>query len=278
MSQKNCGKIKIVIIDDGSSDGTRDYIERNFPNIVVLYGDGSLFWGGAINYGVEYVKKNSKNYNDWLLIINNDAILSPNTIFELVESAKQKSSSCLVGALSVNLKDKKTILKSGTIVESWLLNKTRHIYDGLNLKELPKKEKMIKVDFLTGRCLLHPMSIFNKLDNYDSKNFPHYGADDEFSIRAINFGFDCYVCLSSIVFLDISDNQQYPLIFKRLYFILFDKNPVNIINKTINLMIVPLYAKISFYYKCFKIFLYFLAITFKKMTKSPIYPIIFLIT
>ena len=92
----------------------------------------------------------------------------------MVESAETKSSSCLVGALSVNLKDKKTILKSGTIVESWLLNKTRHIYDGLNLKELPKKEKMIKVDFLTGRCLLHPMSIFNKLDNYDSKNFPQW--------------------------------------------------------------------------------------------------------
>ena len=94
------------------------------------------------------------------------------------------------------------------------------------------------------------------------------GADDEFSIRAINFGFDCYVCLSSIVFLDISDNQQYPSNFlKRLYFILFDKkSSANIINKfTITLMIVPLYAKISFFIiSVLKSFYIFLAITFKK--------------
>ena len=43
-------KNKIIIIDDGS-DGTRDYIERNFPNIVILHGDGYYF-KGAINCGV----------------------------------------------------------------------------------------------------------------------------------------------------------------------------------------------------------------------------------
>ena len=86
IKQKKCEKIKITIVDDGSKDGTSTYIKKNFPKIDILSGSGSLFWGGAINLGVEYIKKNS-NKDDWLLIVNNDIELSPNAISELVKSS-----------------------------------------------------------------------------------------------------------------------------------------------------------------------------------------------
>ena len=71
LKQKNCEKIKIVIVDDGSTDGTSDYFKKNFPKIDILQGTGNLYWGGAINYGI--IKKKSK-INDWLLIVNNDTV------------------------------------------------------------------------------------------------------------------------------------------------------------------------------------------------------------
>ena len=93
-----------------------------------------------------------------------------------------------MGALTLDFKDKKTIIKSGTIVKSWLLNITSHKFLGADFKTV-QKQKPVKVDFLTGRCLLHPVEIFNKVKNYNSKKFPHYGADDEFSVRIKKYGY-----------------------------------------------------------------------------------------
>ena len=267
LKQKNCEKIKIVIVDDGSTDGTSDYFKKNFPKIDILQGTGNLYWGGAINYGIDYIKKKSK-INDWLLIVNNDTVLTSNSISNLIESSIINNKKVLVGALTVNLKDKKTVIKSGSIVKSWFFNKTEHVYDGLNINSIKNKKKLIKVDYLTGRCLLHPLNVFKHLGNYDSKNFRHYGADDDFTFRAKKFGYECLICSSSIVYLETEDNKKFKKKFlERFMFVLFDiKSSANIINKLlITYSMVPIYAKLSFFIIGVIKSLYIFLMTYKKI-------------
>ncbi len=85
--------LRIIIVNDGSNDGTKEYITKNFPQINIINGDGSLFWGGAINLGIEYALKKKKT-GDWILILNNDIELTPETISRLIsisEINKKKS-------------------------------------------------------------------------------------------------------------------------------------------------------------------------------------------
>ncbi len=248
IKQKKCEKIKITIVDDGSKDGTSTYIKKNFPKIDILSGSGSLFWGGAINLGVEYIKKNS-NKDDWLLIVNNDIELSPNAISELVKSSINLKKKALIGALTINYNDKRTIIKSGTIVKSWFFNKTNHIYSGLNVNHLQNK-KPIKVDFLTGRCLLHPLKIFSKVGNYDCKTFSHYGGDDEFSMRVKKYGYTTAICPKSIVYLKSNSPKTVNRnLFMKLLYVLFSiKSSSNVINKfNLSFRVVPWHAKITFF-------------------------------
>ena len=181
--------------------------------------------------------------------MNNDVELKSNAISELLKKSEIFDRKAIYSALSVDFEDKETIIKSGTIVNSWFFNITSHKYVGLKLKDI-KSEKPIKVDFLTGRCLLHPIEIFEKDLYYDSKTFPHYGADDDFSMRIKKFGYSTVLCPSSIVFL--KENKSLPLsknFYQKLIHALFNiKSNTNIINKfNLSLRVVPWYAKITFF-------------------------------
>lgn len=248
MRQPISEDLNIIIIDDASSDNTVNHINKLFPNVTILHGDGFFFWGGAIKFGVDYVLKIG-NQNDWVLLVNNDVELTENTILKLINESKKKKRKAVVGALSIDAIDKKTVIKSGSIVLSWFLNLTKHLYENKSLNQI-KDLNSVEVDFITGRCLLHPIEIFKFTGNYDSKTFNHYGADDEFSIRAKKFGYSVLLCPSSIVFL--KPNEKKNIIKKNLSSLLHAlfsiKSSLNIINKyRLTIKIVPLYAKPSFF-------------------------------
>ena len=43
---------RVVVVDDGSRDGTAETLRKECSGVVVLRGDGNLWWSGAINEGV----------------------------------------------------------------------------------------------------------------------------------------------------------------------------------------------------------------------------------
>ena len=212
--------------------------------------------GGAVNFGINYARKISKK-NDWVLLVNNDVEFAPNAISELIKVINNNGRRVIAGSLSLDYIDKSTVIKSGTIVESWFLNKTKHAYNGLNINKISTL-KNLQVDFITGRCLLHPIEIFDSVGNYDHKNFLHYGADDEFSMRVKKNGYKIYLCVSSLVYLKSKNNKNIGKIKKSLFHTFFSiHSSSNIVNKfKLTPKVVPFYAKFSLYCWYFKIVIY----------------------
>ena len=246
-NQKNFKELNIILIDDGSTDGTSNYVRKKFPSVTILNGNGNLFWGGAVNIGIQYAL-DIGSPNDWVLLLNNDTVLATDAIKNLVETSNNKKRKVLTASLTVCFSDKKTIIKSGTVIKSWLFNITHHPYVGKNTYEIVNKNP-IKVDLLTARCMLHPIEIFKKIGNYDARNFPHYGGDDDFSIRASKINYSKYICPASIIYLRTDKNNN--KIKKNLkYFIkfFFSKKSSSNLKDKLNFTIkcVPIYAKISF--------------------------------
>ena len=241
-------KLNIIVVDDGSTDGTSPYIKSHYPEITLLKGSGNLFWGGAVNLGISYACKIGKK-NDWILLVNNDVEFVSNSISELVSECEKKQRKILAGSLTISFEDKSTIIKSGTIVKSWFLNITEHAYNSLNINKYSKLENL-EVDFITGRSLLHPIEIFDKVGNYDSKNFLHYGADDEFSMRVKKYGYKVILCVKSLVYLKSNNYKNNSAkIKKNLFHTLFSiHSSSNIVNKfKLTVKITPFYAKLSFF-------------------------------
>src|SRR5260221_10031300 len=71
-SGNNTCRFEVIVIDDGSTDGSSPWISANYPDIHLLQGDGNLWWSGAINKGADYAIDQLKA--DYLLLWNDDIV------------------------------------------------------------------------------------------------------------------------------------------------------------------------------------------------------------
>jgi GT2 family glycosyltransferase len=77
---------KVIVIDNGSRDGTLEFVKTRFPNVEVLRTEKNLGYSGGLNLGLEYVFNGSNA--DYALVTNNDVRIDKKAISALVEVAE----------------------------------------------------------------------------------------------------------------------------------------------------------------------------------------------
>ncbi|HEX9961078.1 MAG TPA: glycosyltransferase, partial [Pyrinomonadaceae bacterium] len=63
--------VHVVIVDDGSTDGTSEAIREQFPEVEIIAGDGNLWFTEGTNVGIRAALKHNPKY---VLLINDDAV------------------------------------------------------------------------------------------------------------------------------------------------------------------------------------------------------------
>ena len=204
---------KTIVIDDGSADGTYDMIKNDFPEVILIKGSGNLWWTKSINIGIEKARFYYKK-NDYILTLNDDIVIDCDYLFTMVDCAVQNPNS-LVGSLLMDLRTKK-------ICHSIVKNTKDLIY-----------EKRIIVNKLVGRGMLIPVRVFDLIGLFDEK-LPHYGSDEDFSIRAKKSGYNLLISPKSIIYVDEreKENMRSSIInpIEYIKWTLSLKNPFNIYN------------------------------------------------
>ncbi|MBR1548788.1 MAG: glycosyltransferase family 2 protein [Prevotella sp.] len=76
--------LTVYLTDDGSTDGTKDAINMEFPQngIHIIEGTGSLFWAGGMRLAWQ-TAIDSKRQWDYFLLLNDDTIVYANVFAEL---------------------------------------------------------------------------------------------------------------------------------------------------------------------------------------------------
>ena len=165
---------KVIVVDDGSTDGTEEMLKTEFPEVIVLKGE-NLWWTAATNLGIEYALKNGGTY---AMTLNNDTYAFPDYMEKMVYWAKQKPNA-LLGAMAMSKLDNSPIFH-GPILPY------KEKYMGKEMKGL------LEISHFPGRGCLIPKAVFDKIGLFDQENFPHYYADYDFTLLAHENGFPVY--------------------------------------------------------------------------------------
>lgn len=187
---------KLVVVDDGSTDGTSKALAERHPEVKVLHGNGDLWWSGGTNKGVKYALRSGADY---ILTINHDVTLKSDYLSELVKCALEHPDS-LIGSMVVNRSDKKSVWFFGAGYDP-KTGLNAHTTGQIGEFTVPKESL-----WLTGMGVLIPARVFKKIGFYDDVNFPLYFGDADFSERARRTGFKLWVSPDAVVYGDINDN------------------------------------------------------------------------
>ena len=167
-------KLHIIIVDDGSTDGTAEAVSTEFPDVEIVRGDGNLWYTAGTNRGIEAALKHAPDY---ILAINNDSIFDENSIARLLACAEEHPRS-VVGALLI---DRDTPHRIFQVSPQWglLYGGFRHWYKQ-TVWTVPTKPW--RVELIVGNCVLYPVLAIKESGLMDERRLAQFG-DAEYTPR-----------------------------------------------------------------------------------------------
>ena len=189
--------LDILVVDDGSTDGTGERVRRDFSEVLIKRGDGNLWWAGGVNVGLHYAKEHDYKY---VYIVNDDNRVYKDTLDALYEVAASERR--IIATSLVLNGDGSRILNAG-FCYTGLLGKIVQNKCG---KAPDSVAENICVDLIGSRSTLLPVECVNLVGYFDVARFPQHYSDFDYFDRAKSTGYKLVVVKSSIVCTEENTN------------------------------------------------------------------------
>ncbi|HEX5152064.1 MAG TPA: glycosyltransferase family 2 protein [Parafilimonas sp.] len=183
-------KCEIVVVDNGSSDGSKKFIRENFREVYFIQSEKNIGFGAANNIGIT---KAMQANADYVFLLNQDAWIEENTIAELVKTAQQHPEYGIISPVHLNgsytaldVKFSEYIIpqRCPDFVSDIYLNKLKSVYE---------------IEFVNAAAWLISSLCIKKTGLFEPMFFL-YGEDDNYLQRVEYYNFktgispSCTIC------------------------------------------------------------------------------------
>jgi GT2 family glycosyltransferase len=174
LQQQTFQDYHLLLIDDGSTDGTAEMVKERISSLTILQGRGDWWWGGSLHQGYLWLKSQTVPASSMVLMINDDAVFDENYLQTAISILNGRQRILLVsnayGEVSRRLFD-------GGVHADWKRLK-------FSLETNPGK-----INCASTRGLFLYISYFLNIGGFYPCLLPHYASDYEFTVRAYNKGY-----------------------------------------------------------------------------------------
>jgi Predicted glycosyltransferases len=141
------GNFQIIVVDNGSEDGSVTTISKHFPEVILLENCANLGYAGGNNTGIKWaIDHNIDN----ILILNNDTIVAPNILTAFLNAADVLPDESVLGAKIYYYDKPDTIWFAGG---QWINYSKGFIHLGSDQIDSPEFNSPNNVDYITGCAL-----------------------------------------------------------------------------------------------------------------------------
>ena len=175
LKKVNYSNFNILVVDNGSTDGSVDTLKEKFPEVSVLGLENNLGYASGNNRGFDSLEPDPPKF---VIFLNNDTIVDDNFIEPLVKQLLNKKNAGQTVPKIYYENDPKLIWYAGGIVNLW----TGSIYHlGIRQNDGPGYSKTHKTKYATGCCFCMRYDEFKELGGFD-ESFPMYSEDVDLSL------------------------------------------------------------------------------------------------
>jgi len=173
------GAYEIIVVDNGSTDGTPEFLREmaRLGLVRVLLNNQNLGFGKACNQGAHAAR------GEFLLFLNNDTVVTPGWLEELVRGARENAQVAAVGAKLLYPDD--TVQHAGVSIGDE--RKLFHIYKHFH-KDHPAVNKERTFQCLTAACLLVKRRLFFQVGGFNEE-FENGYEDVDLCLNLVHQGF-----------------------------------------------------------------------------------------
>ncbi|MDP4265924.1 MAG: glycosyltransferase [Bacteroidota bacterium] len=164
----------LLLIDDGSTDGTEIFVKKMIKSLTLIKGNGNLWVGGCFQKGYKWLINNAKGSDSIVLLINNDTYFEENFLETAVKLMDINSQSILLA--------KAYDLNSGILFDQGKCIDWKRFKINDATPENP-------ANCFSTRGLFLRFSDMLKIGEFHNILLPHYGGDYEYTIRAYRKGY-----------------------------------------------------------------------------------------
>ena len=168
------GNWHLVLIDDGSRDGTAEMVLSEVENSTVIRGKGDWWWAGSLHQGFKWLKREAVRKEDVVLIMNDDTEFRPDFL--------EKGVAILRGHSRTLLLARSFSLSSGDLLDAGVHTDWRRF-------RFEKAERPEDVNCLSTMGLFLRVKDFLDIGGFHPRLLPHFTSDYEFTMRAYHKGF-----------------------------------------------------------------------------------------
>jgi GT2 family glycosyltransferase len=176
LAQSSYTNSRVIVLDNASSDGSVDAIRSAFPAVQMLELTENLGYAGNNNVGIQAALEQGA---DWVLVLNEDTIVAPACLAELVRVGESDPRVGIVGPM-VYHHGEPTIIQSagGRLGRYW---ESQHIAQ--NEADTQQFSAPHAVDWISGCAILVRRAVIEQVGMLDERFF-YYWEETEWCLRA----------------------------------------------------------------------------------------------
>ncbi len=166
----------LVLIDDGSIDGTAEMVQSRIPSTTILQGKGDWWWAGSLQQGLNWLKASGIEDQALVLFMNDDVRFASDYLERAIRLMINKHRTLLLSQFGKS--------EDGPVMETGVLADFRRL--SFEIASSPEK-----INCLSTRGLFAYWDDIRSIGGFYPTLLPHYLSDYEFTIRAHRKGLKC---------------------------------------------------------------------------------------